>query len=226
MESYRGKVLRALVKASIAISDFSITMQAATEGDEKALAYRSLDATTNAPPLDADTYSFLKNPPVDKMGAYFENVSELTDTVCTLKSSMPSDKSVPNLVGTIDEASGNWLGYEMCVSALHNIKMLQDSLADDSGDGCPICLEQFVGSALSTTICGHKFCTTCWEGWKAELNGRILTCPLCRKGQPASYDPNMLQLGPPSVHGGAADSTDGRFLDNEEPIYRSLAHLD
>ena len=250
-ESCRRVVLRALAQASIAVSEFSTTMRAASDGDEGAVVYRSLSsAPTDAPPLDADAYGFLKNPPPHKIEEYFKNVENLADTVCALKSSIPSDKTPPDLINTIDEASTNWLGYEMCVTALGNVKKLQDSLADDSGDGCPICMEQFVEGAQFTTVCGHKFCSTCWDGWKAELIGRILTCPLCRKGQPVTgYNPSMLQLGPPSTHGGAADSSvalgdaflmfgrrrddfdDNQTLhdqplqahyDDEEPVYRSI----
>lgn len=227
MESRRSNVLRALAQVSNAVSDFSSTMQAATEGDEGAVAYRSLGATTNAPSVDAETYYFLKNPPVNKMGEYYKNVSDLLETVCTLKSSMPSDKLVPNLVSMIDETSSHWFGFEMCVTALGNVKILQNSLAEDSGDGCPICLEQFVEGAHFTTICNHKFCTTCWDGWKKELLCRTLTCPLCRKGQPvALYDhPSMPQIGTPSFHHRSMLVNDHVVYDADDaemPVYRSL----
>ena len=105
MDHSRRRVLRALAQASIAVSDFSATMHAATEGDEGAVVYRSMSGADNAPLIDHDAYAFLKNPPADKMGPYFKNVSELADTVCTLMSSMPSEKPAPKLVGTINEES-------------------------------------------------------------------------------------------------------------------------
>jgi len=92
MDHSRRRVLRALAQANIAVSDFSATMHAATEGDEGAVVYRSMSGADNAPLLvDHAAYAFLKNPPADKMGPYFKNVSELADTVCTLMSSMPSE---------------------------------------------------------------------------------------------------------------------------------------
>jgi hypothetical protein len=107
-------------------------------------------------------------------------------------------------------------------TTLGNVKTLQDSLADESDDGCPVCLEPFVEGAHFTTVCGHKFCTTCWDDWKKELVDRIPTCPLCRKGQPvASYGPSMLQADDPSVYGGVADSSMG--LDD---FYESLMFRD
>ena len=165
-DSRRRIVLRALAQATSVVSDFSTTMHAATEGDEGAAVYRSLGAADDTPPpVDADAYAFLKNPPAHKIEPYFKNVSDLADTVCTLMSSIPSEKPVPNLVGTINEESPHWLGYEMCVTAIGNVNRLQDSLAYESGDGCPVCMEPLVQGAQFTTVCGHKFCTICWDGW-------------------------------------------------------------
>ena len=227
MDHSRRRVLRALAQASIAVSDFSATMHAATEGDEGAVVYRSMSGADNAPLLvDHDAYAFLKNPPTDKMEPYFKNVSELSDTVCTLMSSMPSEKPAPKLVGTINEESPNWFGYEMCVTAIGNIKEIQNSLAYESGDGCPVCMEPLMQGSQFTTVCGHKFCTTCWNGWKAELVNRILTCPLCRQSQPGAErddrgDDEVFFRSRGHVMIDFEDEVlfRGR-VDSEEPVYR------
>ena len=94
-------------------------------------------------------------------------------------------------------------------------------------------MEPLVQGAQFTTVCGHKFCTTCWDGWKAELVNRILTCPLCRKGQPvAGRDGRVVAY---SQDDGVFLRTlllsvdrDGRVVDSsedDEPVYRSCAEF-
>ena len=213
MGSRRHSIISTLADLSMTIETFTSNMRAASDGDNGATAYRSLgSAPGGAEPTDIGAYEFLKNPPPEKIKEYYENVSNLVNKICMLKSSISSDKTVPNLDDEINLESQYWFGYEMCMTALGNIEKLKASLADDSGDGCPICMEQSVKDAQFTTVCGHKFCNPCWDAWKMALIHRTLTCPLCRKEQPRSeYDPTML---PPGLE-----------PSDEVPQYRPLRNL-
>ncbi|KAL7635424.1 UNVERIFIED_CONTAM: hypothetical protein RMT77_014493 [Armadillidium vulgare] len=69
------------------------------------------------------------------------------------------------------------------VSSSSSVKSSSSDFGDDSGGlSCPICFESFqdiksAGRSLSSTVCGHIFCTACLE---ASLK-QTKQCPTCRK---------------------------------------------
>lgn len=57
-------------------------------------------------------------------------------------------------------------------------------------DDCGICLEKSTRIQSVDTCCGHTFCKTCFESYRASVLARparadrVLKCPLCRKVNP------------------------------------------